>query len=97
MSDWGPVSGIQYLGGIGGRKWKRYKVNWKHQWAEPTDSVAVQWDLYRVVHNTHAALWEIGLDRTGHVWTVKAESLEKLEHATRAAVACNGDSNQVDE
>jgi TonB family protein len=91
MNDWGPVKSIQYLGTIGSPEWRRYKVNLKSQWAEPTDSVAVRWELYRVVHDNHAALWEVGLDRTGHVWAVKAESLEKLEHATKAAVICKGD------
>jgi TonB family protein len=84
MSDWGPVRSIQYLGTIGSPEWRRYKVNPKYQWAEPTNSVAVRWELYRVVHDNQAALWEVGLDRTGHVWAVKAESLEKLEHATKA-------------
>ena len=91
MSDWGPVKSIQYLGAIGSPEWKRYKVNLKHQLAQPTDSVAVRWELYRVVHDNHAALWEVALDRTGHVWAVKAESLEQLEHATKAAVVCKGD------
>jgi TonB family protein len=90
MSDWGAVKRIQYLGAVGSPEWRRYKVSLKYQWAEPFDSVAVRWELYRVAHDNHAALWEVGLDRTGHVWAVKAESLEKLEHATKAAVVCKG-------
>ncbi len=91
MSDWGPVKSIQYLGTIGSPEWRRYKVNLKYQWAQPTDSVAVRWELYRVAHDNHAALWEVGLDRTGQVWAVKAESLEPLEHAPKAAVVCKTD------
>jgi TonB family protein len=92
MHDWGAVSDIQYLGTIGRPEWRRYKVDSKYQASESLNSVVLRWELYRVVHNDHAALWEVGLDRTGGVWAAKAESLEALEHATKPAVVCQGDN-----
>jgi TonB family protein len=90
MRDWGPTSGVQYLGTLGRSEWRRYNVKLKFRTLEHAESVAVRWELYRVVHDNHAALWEVALDRTGGVWALKAESLETLERAKQSAVVCLG-------
>jgi TonB family protein len=91
MHDWGPVSDIQYLGTIGRPQWRGYKVKSEYRASESSNSVVLRWELYRVVHDNHAALWEAGLDRTGGVWALKAESLEALEQANKPAVVCQAD------
>ncbi len=89
MRGWGPISGVQYLGPIGKPEWKRYKQQLKFQL---DNSVVARWELYRVVHDDHAALWEVLLDHTGGMWALKAESLESLERANKAAVGCPSDN-----
>jgi TonB family protein len=90
MRDWGPLSGIRYLGTIGIPQWRRYPIASKFRMSEHANSVVVRWELYRVVHEDHAALWEIALDRTGGVWALKAESLDAVDRANKSAVVCPG-------
>jgi hypothetical protein len=92
MRDWGPISDVQYLGTVGRPEWQRYNVKLKFRPAEHANSVGVRWELYRVVHDDHAALWEVGLDRTGNVWALKAESLEALERVDKSAKVCPGEA-----
>jgi hypothetical protein len=91
IRDWGPVSGIQYLGPIGKPEWRRHDIRLPFQATAHAKSVVVRWELYRVAHDSHEALWEVGLDRTGGVWAAKAESLETLDRANKAAIVCQGD------
>lgn len=90
MREWGPISNIEYLGAIGSPEWSRYKVKLKYRSAAPSDFVVVRWELYRVVHGDHAALWEAGLDRAGAVWALKAETLESVEQANKPPAVCLG-------
>jgi TonB family protein len=96
MRDWGPVAGIQYLGTLGDPEWRRYHVNPKFRAVGHANSVAVRWDLYRIVHDNHAALWLVALDRRGGVWALKAESLDTSERANKSAPVCPGDNLSQD-
>jgi TonB family protein len=91
MRDWGPISGIQYLGPIGAPEWRRYSVNLKHP-AKHAKTVLMRWELYRVAHTDHAALWEVAIDRTSRVWGVEAEPLEDKERANNSQAACPDDA-----
>jgi TonB family protein len=88
MRDWGPVSGAKFLGTIGRPEWRRYNISPKFRVSGHANSVVVRWELYRVVHDSHAALWEVGLDRSGGVWALKAESLETSDRANESAPVC---------
>jgi protein TonB len=88
MRDWGPVSGVQYLGIIGRPEGRRYNVKLKFRAAEHANSVVVRWELHQVKHHNHAALWEMGLDRRGGVWALKAESLDTSDRANKSAIVC---------
>jgi TonB family protein len=90
MRDWGPVSGIQYLGPIGAPEWRRYVVKLKNPAAKHAKAVVMRWELYRVVHTDNAALWEVAIDRTNGVWAVEAEPLENNERANNSQAACPG-------
>ena len=88
MRDWGPISDVESLGTIGGPQWRRYTIKSKFRTAERAKSVVIRWELYRVAHDDHSALWEVGLDRTGAVWAAKAESLDTLDRANKSAIVC---------
>ena len=90
MGDWGPIAAVQDLGTIGGPEWRRYNIKSKFRTAGQTGSVVVRWELYRMAHDNHSALWEVGKDRTGAVWAAKAESLDALERANGSATVCAG-------
>ena len=92
MRDWGPISGIQYLGPIGAPEWRRYSVKLKHPAAKHAKTVVMRWELYRVLHNDNAALWEVAIDRAGGVWAVEAEPLENKERANNSQTVCPPDA-----
>lgn len=92
MSDWGPVSGIHYLGTLGKPEWRRNNIESKFRTAGHPNSVVVRWELYQVAHADHEALWEVALDRTGDIWAAKAESLETLERANKPAIVCQSET-----
>jgi protein TonB len=88
MRDWGPISDVQYIGTVGRPESTRYNVKLKFRTAEHANSVVVRWELYRVVHENHSALWEVGLDRTGGVWAFKAQSADSLDPVNKSATSC---------
>ena len=88
MRDWGPISSIQYLGTIGTPEWQRHNIKSIFRTAEHPNSVVVRWELYRVTHDNHEALWEVGADQTGAVWAAKAESLETQDRTNGTPVVC---------
>jgi protein TonB len=90
MRDWGPVTGVQFLGSIGTPQWRRYDKQPKFQSTVGSNSVAVRWELYRVAYDDKAALWEVAIDRKGGVWAMKAELLDESERAAKAVVTCPG-------
>lgn len=92
MRDWGPISGIQYLGPIGAPEWRRYTVKPKNSAARHAKTVVMRWELYRVVHTDSVALWEVAIDRTGGVWAVEAEPMENRARANNSPAACPGDA-----
>ncbi len=75
MADWGPISAVQDLGTVGAA-------------AGTAHFTDLHWELYRVTHATHAALWEIASDRKGAVWALKAQALETPERASTALLPC---------
>jgi TonB family protein len=87
MHDWGPISGVHYLGIPGRPEWRRYSVNSKYRGAE--HSVVIRWELFRVTHDSHEALWEIGMDRSGGVWALKAAVLDSSGRSNSTS-ACSG-------
>jgi TonB family protein len=92
MRDWGPIAAVQDLGTIGGPEWRRYNIKSQFRTAGHANSVVVRWKLYRVAHDNHSALWEVGEDRTGAVWAAKAESLDALDRTNGSATVCPGDN-----
>ncbi len=60
--------------------------------AERATTVVMRWELYRVVHDHNAALWEVGIDRTGGVWAWEAEPLETIKSANKSVAVCLGSS-----
>lgn len=90
MRDWSPISGIQYLGTIGSPEWNRYRIKSQYRTDMRSDSVLGRWEVYRVIHHEHSALWEALLDRKGGVWALKAEALDAAENAKKSAAACLG-------
>jgi protein TonB len=92
MNDWGPISGIQYLGTPGKPEWRRNNIQVKFRTAEHPKSVVVRWELYQVTHADQQALWEVALDRSGGVWAAKAESLGTSERANKPAIVCQGET-----
>ena len=96
MSDWGPISGIQYLGPLGKPEWRRNSIKLKFRTGSHPNSVVVRWELYQVAHANHKALWAVALDRTGGVWAAKAEPLETSDHANTSAIVCQGEAHTKD-
>jgi TonB family protein len=92
MRDWGPVSSVQYLGPIGTPEWRRYAIKSKARVVRRAEAVDIRWEQYRVVHGGDEALWEVGIDRTGAVWALKAEPLEITQDPGMAAADCLRDT-----
>jgi TonB family protein len=90
MRNWGPTSSVQYLGPIGTPEWRRYTVKLESRAAKQGKTVVVRWELYRVLHDDNAALWEVGFDQTGGIWALKVEPLETIERANKSAKVCPG-------
>jgi TonB family protein len=88
MRAWGPVSGVQFLGVIGSPEWRRYKIQSNFRKHAGADSVDVRWELYRVLYEDQAALWEVAIDRKGGAWAMKAESLDATERVPDSAAGC---------
>jgi TonB family protein len=73
--DWGPVTRLDYLGVIGKPEWRIHAIKPEYRSDPRIDSVAIQWDLYRIEHEHSRSLWKVAFDHKNQVWAVKAEPI----------------------
>ena len=70
--QWGAVRSIRFMQRAADIGTSIHKIRQEYRGGGAQTEVALQWGMYEVRQEHETTVWQIGMDSTGEIWSVRA-------------------------